>query len=259
MTALPIQLPESFSPRVHPGQQVHAGQILAQKDIHAEETVNISDILDVSLTKARKSLKKIPGDSVRAGDVIAVKKKWFGLKKQEIVSSVDGIALRYERGTGNFVLKTGQSESVEEVVSPVDGIVGLCNNKQIVINTDKNVLVGNRGYGETAEGAIFVLEASFAEDADAANVLYHLDSQAIQKVIVGGVFTRDLLIKGLGVGARAFIGIRFSDADVEYLSQRNVRIPVIEVGEDAMRALVKWRGKRVFIEPQSNSVVLLQV
>lgn len=259
MTALPILLPDGFSSDVQPGQQVHAGQVIARKHVNAEEVVNIPQTLGVSTAKARKILKKIPGDTVRVGDVIAVNKKMFGFKKQEVVSSIDGIVLRYERGVGNLVVKTGQAESSEEVVSPVDGTIGLCNNKQIVINTDKNVLVGNRGYGESAEGAIFVLQASFAEDADVANVLYHLDSQAIQKVIVGGVFTRDLLIKGLGVGARAFVGMRFADADVEYLAQRNVTIPVVEVGEEVMRTLFTWRGKRVFIEPQSNSIVLLQV
>lgn len=259
MTALPILLPESFSSRVRIGDHVKAGEVIAHKEINAEEIVNVPEALDVSPAKARKILKKIPGDNVRVGDVIAVKKKFLGLRKVELVSGVDGIVLRYERGTGNFVLKTGQSDSAEEIVSPVDGIIGLCNNKQIVINTDKNVLVGERGYGETAEGSIFVLEASFAEGESAANVLYHLDSQATQKVIVGGLFTRDLLIKGLGVGAKAFIGMRFADADVEYLAARNVKIPVVEVGENAMRALVKWRGKRVFVEPQSNSVVLLQI
>ncbi|MEK7571282.1 MAG: hypothetical protein AAB553_03325 [Patescibacteria group bacterium] len=259
MTALPVPLPPGFSPKVHSHDSVTVGMVIAQKTARVEEVVNVAGELQIPLSQVKKVLKKNPGDMVAVGDIVALKKSWFGLKKRAIVSTIDGIVLRYERGTGNLFVRTGGLGESKEIVSPVDGVVSLCDNKQIVIKTDKNVLVGKRGYGESGDGEVFVLTASFdRSDPDGTNSLYHLDSQAMGKVVIGKVFSREILIKGLGVGAKGFIGLHFADDDVEYLAKRSMSMPLIEVDESQLQRLVQWKGKRLFLEPQSNSIIMLR-
>ena len=259
MTALPVILTEGFIPQVRVNEHVVVGQTIAKKKSKTEEVVNVAEELDMPLNKVKHVLKKNPGDSVISGEIIALKQKWFGLKKWAIFSAIEGIVLRYERGTGNLVIRTMQSNAAETIESPIEGIISQSDSEKIVIETDKNVLSGKRGYGDSTQGEVFLLNAALGKDApDPSNLVYAIDGQVHDKIIVGGVFSRDMLIKGLGVGAKGFIGTEFEDDDVSYMAKKSITTPVIEVDDDIIAFLIQWKGKNVFLEPQSNSIVLLQ-
>src|SRR5216683_6260405 len=106
MTSLPIELPVGFIPLVVTGDTVTAGQVIAKKDAPKDEVVNIIQGLKVSRSHARKVLKKNPGDRIIPGDIIAVKKSLFGKVLATVTSQISGIIIRYERDTGNLVVRT---------------------------------------------------------------------------------------------------------------------------------------------------------
>jgi hypothetical protein len=254
MTELPIDLPEGFVPLVVKDYHVHVGQILAKKDAPKDAVVNILESLDVSRSQGRKSLKKSPGDKITPGDVIAVRKSLFGKVQKRVVSQISGIILRYERDTGNLVVRTDQEMASLELISPVAGTVTLCNNKEIVIQTKDAVVSKGAVLGETREGILFVLEASFEPDFDSA--LYYLDNRVSGKIVLAKKLTRDLITKGNTIGVKGFIGVEILRADIEYLQERDISLPVLEISEELVDQLADWKNKRVMIDTQNKAVIL---
>jgi hypothetical protein len=254
MTSLPVPLPDGFTPIVAVGTVVTVGQVLAQKAANKEEIINILQSLNVSRSQIKKVLKKNPGDAINPGEIIAEKKNFFGKQQAAIVSSITGTILRYERDTGNLIIRTDESVTSSEVISPVDGTVDLCNNKEIVIRTDKAVTGGRVVSGINNTGELFILEESFIDDGS-TNVLYYLDSRAIGKIILGGTFSRDVLIKGVGIGATGFLGLAIPDEDIAYLQEKKITIPVMEIDSESMQKLKTKQGKKVVLDTQNNVII----
>lgn len=259
MVSLPVPLPEGFTALVSVGEAVTARQKIAERVVKEAEIVNIASDLNVPLKKAKKLLKKNPGDMIRPGDVLAVKQGFLGFGSARLVSKVNGIVDKYERDTGNLVIKTTYESVTEDLISPVAGIVALCDNERIVIETDRNVLLGIRGSGATGDGELFVLEDSFGDETESANLFYLLDSDVMGKILVGGHLPREVMAKGIGVGAKGIISTRLSEEDVDYFAQRRLDIPVIAVDKDAMGNVVKWKGKKVFLDGMTKTIVFLQM
>ncbi len=255
MISLPIPLPKGYVCIVDTGDRIETGQILAQTSGPNEELVNVPEHLDVSLSKAPKYILKNPGDSITEGDVIAIRKNFFGKTKAAIISEVAGTVIRYERNTGNLVVTTGETENKGDVISPVDGMVELCNNKEIVIHTD-NAIIGTKVItGTRAEGELYIMKASFNE-ASPQNMMFFLDKQASGKIVLGETFTRDVIVKGSTIGVSGFIAKNIPDADIDYLQDKNITIPVIEVDEESIAKLKKLEGVKVTVDPQANIILL---
>ena len=250
MTSLPISLPDGFIPSIQVGDQVAIGQIIATKQVRIEEIINIPRQLSLKRSQVKKVLKKIPGEEVMEGDIIAVKKSFFGTKNIILRSRVSGTVTRYERDSGNLVIKTGSSAptDVENIISPVDGKAVLCNNREIVIDTDKNTITGNKAVGGKGEGVICKLET---DDP------YHLDSRTIGKIVLGGKFTREMLLKGIGIGVEGLVGTQINDEDLAHISEKNFQTPILEVTEQNLEKLIEWSGKKAFLDAQAKTIIFL--
>jgi hypothetical protein len=261
MIALPVLIPHGFFPIVKSGDTVGVGQILAQETGEKEEIINIPQRFSIPLNKVHKVLKKKPGNSVKLGDVIAIKKRLFGFNKQSLISNITGTVIRYERDTGNLIIQTRIATIKENIISPVDGVVSLCDNEKIVVNTEENIFTAKKGIGKSSEGELFILEASFPQhpnESEKANVLYFLDGRATGRIVLGGNITKDILIKGAGLEAVGFIGTNISEDDLSYMLEKHVHIPILELEGAIIQKLAAWQGKRVYIEGDSKTVILLQ-
>lgn len=250
MTSLPIYLPSGFSPNVNTGDPVTVGQIIASSHNKDLEVINIPKVLNIKVSKAKKTLLKSPGDSVSVGDVIAVKKNLFGTKKTLLKSNSEGTILRYERISGNLVIKTTEGESAKDIVSPIEGIVGMCNNEKILINTDKNVLKGKKSAGGEGQGERYILEV---------DDMYRIDARAIGKIIIGHKLNRDILLKGIGMGAAGLIGTEIEDDDLEHIKEKKFEIPVIEVEDNNWAEIVADTNKKMFIDANTQTIIFLSL
>ncbi len=259
MTALPILLPDGFAPLIKENDSVTIGQPIAQKFIKDEEIINIPKQLSISLSQAKKVVKKNPGERVKKGEVIALKKGFLGMQQEAVISRVEGIVTRYERDTGNLAIRTSRESLTEDIISPVDGIVSMCDNKKIVINTEKNVITGEKSAGTSGEGEVFILEESLSETngEENTNLLYFLDSRAIGKIVVGGNLTRDVLVKGIGIGAIGIIGTNIADEDIAHILEKKMETPVIQIEVGKIEPLRLWSGKKAYLDAESKSIVLL--
>jgi hypothetical protein len=254
MTPLPIELPEGFVPLIKLGDSIIIGQIIAHKETPKDEIVNIIDALKVSRSRAKKLLKKGPGERIDPGDVVAVKKSFFGKEQAKITSQIAGTIIRYERDTGNLVVRADYETSELELISPVAGTVTLCNNREIVIETEGAYLSNGVTLGNTGEGTLFVLKESFDEGSD--NALYFLDSRTEGKIVLVKALTRDLIIKGESIGVTGFLGTTISNEDIDYLQQKQLPIPVIEITEELVTNLHSWENKKIMIEVRSKAIIL---
>lgn len=259
MTALPILLPEGFSTLVSVGDTVTPGQRLAQKSAPQDQSVNIIQGLGLTRAQARKSLRKNPGDRINPGDVLAVKKTLFGKVKGSVTSGITGVILRYERDTGNLVVRTDYQAASLELISPVAGTVRLCNNKEIVIQT-KDALVSEEGValGQTAEGPLFILEESF-EDSSADNTLYYLDRRTVGKIVVIHTLTRDILTKGSSIGVAGFLAMIIGPEEIVFFEEKKLQLAVLEVDEDIIEQSDEWRDRKVMVDITSKSIILREL
>jgi hypothetical protein len=263
MTALPIVIPSGFDPIITVGQTILVGEPLAKARPQTDAKINIAKELKVPLKKMKNVLKKNPGDAIEKDDILAHKKSFFGVKELILRSKLSGTVLRYERTTGNLVIRIDDENAlgVQTLISPVEGNVSVCNNEQIVIQTDKHTVSGKQGVGEIGEGEVFVLEKSLdiSELPEESNMLYFLDNHAIGKVIVGGSLTKDVLMKGIGMGAVGLIGTDIAEEDLAYIEEKQLKTPVISIEKDMLDAFLQWKGKKVFVDGASKSVIFLQL
>jgi hypothetical protein len=257
MPTLPFELPDGYKPLVKEGEKVTSGQVIAKSQGNVEEVVNIPEHLGVPLKNAGKYIEKEPGDLIEPGDIIAIKKNFFGKTKEVIVSEISGTILRYERDTGNLIVQNDEIVDEGDIISPVDGVVELCNNKEIVVRTEKAIGGTKVVSGTKSEGELFVLEESFS-DSGTGNILFYLDSRAVGKIVLGHSFTRDVLIKGVGIGAAGFLAQSIADDDIAYLREKNVTMPVMALGEDSIKILKKKNGHKIILDAQSRTVIFLQ-
>jgi hypothetical protein len=251
MTSLPIVLPEGYVASVDVGDKVHAGEKIAAKSSSSDVRINILEELTTTRKKAKNLIKKIPGEKVDKGDIIAVKKSFFGA---DVVlrSRVSGTIVRYERDSGDLVIKSASDTSSgnSDIVSPVEGIIKLCDNKKIVIDTDKNVLLAESAVGDEGKGEIFFLSGDDPHD---------LGSGAIGKIIVGKKLSREMILKGIGIGAAGIVGAEIDDRDLEYLIVRKLNTPVAAVSNEILEKIREWSGKNAFIDGGAKSIILLSL
>src|SRR5438309_2351910 len=133
------------------------------------------------------------------------------------------------------LVKSGDVVTVGQILAQNiykdDVIINLPNDLAIPLAKVKKVLKKNPG--------------DTLSEGEAANLLYYLDSSAIGKIIVGGLLPRDVLVKGIGMGAIGIIGSEIEEADIAYIAEKKLPTPVIQIDTDAVQRLITWKGKKV--------------
>jgi hypothetical protein len=61
------------------------------------------------------------------------------------------------------------------------------------------------------------------------------------------------------MGSAGIIGITIEDEDIAHLAQRNVGTPVIQISQQDAGRIALWKGKKVFLDGKSKSIVFLQL
>lgn len=264
MTDLPILISPGFSCVVKQGDEVTIGQVLAKKDNTPDEAINLAEKLKVPAHTLPKMLTKKPGDEVKKGDALAVKRGFLGLSNMQILSKIDGTVVRFEREEGILVIrlknpkdydvKRPQSETGTEILSPIEGKVSLCNNEKIVIKTEKNIIPAKNGTGETATGELYELHNS-NEDQKSQ---YQLNSKAIGKIIACVTLTREQLMKALGIGVMGIILQEIAKDDLDLFSSRDKKTPLLVLGKEEFGTLLKKSKKQIFVNGREKVVLLLE-
>lgn len=255
MTSLPIIIPDEYEIVVKKDDKVQIGQVLAQKKKAPEEVIiPIADLLGVSPKKVGGLLKKAPGDFVDKGDVLAVRDGLFGDKV--VTSNVRGTLSKYERNDGTIVIRFQDvqiQKEAEEILCPLDGVVSLCHNGKIVLETQKNVYIGETGTGQTARGVLKFSEARSKDPITAEKI----HAEFIETILFGPAFTTEAYAKASAIGIGGILTLELDESDISYINEKRLSLPVIKISEDIGKTISKWKNKEVFIDGESKSILLL--
>lgn len=260
MTELPILLSPGFTPLVTVGDTLTAKQPIAERKATGNTVViNIAEELTLPAEKAGKTMRKNPGDTIEPGDVIAVRSGFLGMGEQRVVSSVSGTILTYERRTADVTIRIGdeaeKTGEAETLLSPIDGKVAACDNEKIVIETSSNAIAPISGTGASVQAPVLHLK----HEADSPLPLHLLSPDTIGKIVVAHSLDRDGLVKAIGIEVAGVIVTQLDSKDEDYLNEKDIEMPVLQVSEDDYKKIVKWSGKPAYLEGKKKSIVLLQV
>ncbi|MBI5044538.1 MAG: hypothetical protein HZC02_01300 [Candidatus Levybacteria bacterium] len=269
MTSLPITIPDGYKILVKKGDSVKAGDTLAVGDdaviIPSEASIkkstdtfiNIAQALHISPTSSHKTLLKAPGDMLRVGDVIAQQSKSFGLKKERVISHVNGTIIRFERDAGVLVVK-GEGEVLAEdskqspmaITSPLDGTIGVCNNNEIVLESESKNIVGSMGFGGVAQGKIVVIAPEEGDEVKGSQITPALKGC----ILLLPSIDKEAVAKASVIGVGGILGTALTEDLFSYLSSRRINIPVIAIDAALGKTLSKTE-KTVAIHGAEKVVV----
>ncbi len=270
MTSLPISLPRGCNAAVKVGDLVTMGQILATVTIQREEQfIDIARVFGTTRRKARKLVHKNPGDRIKPGDVIAVRKKLFG-KKISLISDGQGIVKGYERESGQLVVlrsdaivsgrDTDYTSASEPTIitAPIGGVVIEVDDTKIVIETDKPTLMARHGAGGAVQAELLVLDSAQGKDSETKAVLpYELGAGVVGKILLGGMFSREDLVKCSSLGVAGIMGAAITKEDIAYLVEKRLLLPLVEVDETIWHTLAKHGEKQVFLNADNGTILPL--
>lgn len=251
MTSLSIKLENGFSPKVKAGDNVSVGQLLAEKSIAgSDHEIHIARLLGVAPQESSKFVIKRPGDRVGQGTTVAVKKGALGMGGKKAVSPIEGTVFKFENETGILVVRSSTESQVENLFSPVDGEVVLCDNDKITIKTQKGVIVALQVLGEGSfEAELYKVKGDEANPTD-------LKSDLKGKVVAGKALDRESIAKSLGLGAVGIIGQDIKDEDLLDLKARMSKTPIFVVSQEDIEKIIKEDSKKIYLETEKKTLIL---
>lgn len=270
MSSLPITLAPGFTPTVKVGDTVSIGDTLAtaSKDSTSTPTgqndeceIDLASIYATRPGNTAKFLKKSLGENIVVGDVLAERKGGLGLKKEQVLAKVAGTFFRFERDTGRLIIKKSDSSGpmtpsepliLEPLLSPLDGKVTVCNNEQIVLEGKTTALAGVKGVGAKASGELIIIASQDNDPIESKSIT----SDMIGKVLLVPYMTRDALVKASAIGVAGVIGISIVQEDLDYLTEKKLDLPVIDIDKETAKKLKEKNGKQIFIEGAEKVILL---
>ncbi len=270
MASFPINIPPNFDILVKKGDFVHVGQVLARRsssltdDDDIDNTtkeciVNIAQEFNIPSAAVRKYLKKGPGDMIHKGDLIASKSSIFSLKRENLISAVEGTILRFERDTGNLVIRmrllnrnVSPHSNPEIIVSPLDGIVSVWHNDAIVIKGEGDTFQGISGSVGKIQGQLSTLHFKSGVEVKSSD----LGITDREKIILVGGIGREALAKAGALEVSGIITSRIDDSDLEYVNRSNIKLPLVLVSEEVAKDLVKCEGESVLVDADTRTILV---
>lgn len=258
MSLLSIPL-NDFIPKVKTGDGVVSGQVIATKKGKGKDIeINVAETLDIKPGEAVKFILKRPGDRVEKGGLIAAKKGTFGIGGKGIRSKVYGTVYKTDKDLGILYVRVRREDEEEDIFSPVDGVVELCDNKKIAIKTDKDAILADKVSGNGIVSAEMVLLGKDEVDPDSIEVdPSEINGKIRGKIILGRFFQREAISKAFGIGALGIISQNISDEEFEDLRKKNINTPIFIINEEDFKKLVKYNGKKIYADAQKCLVIPL--
>lgn len=249
MSSLSIKLEDGFSPKVKAGEKIVKGQVIASRITSADHEINISNILGIAPSQVGKILVKKPGDRVEESSVVAIKKGALGMGGKKAVSPVAGTVFKFDEMSGTLFIRTSGESQSEDLFSPVDGEVVVCDNEKITLSVSKGVIVAKDAVGEgESDGQIYAFKNKTIEPEDVK-----LDVKG--KIATGFIFQREIIAKSLGLGAIAIIGSNIKDEDLKDLKSRMIKTPVFLVTDEDIEKIIKHDDKRVHVDAGEKTII----
>jgi len=193
------------------GDQVHPDDVVARTHLPGPvETTNVANILGVPPEDIEACMLKKEGDPVKAGEVIALSKSFFGLFKSEARSKIDGTIETISHVTGQVLLR-GQPVPVQVKAYLESEVVEIFPNEGVAVSCWGSFVQGIFGIGGETHGVIKIV----VPDNGTPLTDNLIDESCKGKILLGGsIVTADAVRKAIKVGASGVVAGGFSDKDL---------------------------------------------
>ncbi|MDO8498763.1 MAG: hypothetical protein Q7S44_03175 [bacterium] len=188
--------------KVSVGQEVFPEVVLAEGQVSGGfRTIRLAGDLGVNPSQAESLLSRPLGQIIYQGELLAVRKGFFGTQQKIILSPVDGVLDVYDKKSGNLKLRL--LPKLSKLVSGVYGIVDRVDEAKnlVMIRSFGTVVHGVLGSGRSREGLLEIL-ASREMLVSSKQIL---PSQQGRIVVGGGLVFLDALEKTMIVGVSGII------------------------------------------------------
>lgn len=170
---VPIKLPENAELLVQAGQLVDFSTPLLRKKATQTIRIPLAEILKFPPEKIFLSLKKVVGDEVKQGDLVAENKGMFATK--QYFSSVDGIIREVDHLTGTMNIEL-QSNEDAVISSFFQGEVETIGDGYLELKVDKAQKLDTHEHSHYLGGEVYYI-------ADIEKPL--TEDEILEKIIVG--------------------------------------------------------------------------
>ncbi len=167
---------------VNLGDTVTSETIVARTKIPGDpETVNVANRLGLDPADVPECMLKQVGDPVKKGEVIALKKSFFGLFKSTLESPIDGTVDNISPITGQITLR-GPSIPIEIQAYIPGKVIEVIDREGVVIETPAALIQGIFGVGGERQGVLHMAVNDPAEVLTEDKITPDMKG----KIIVGG-------------------------------------------------------------------------
>jgi len=249
MTSLPITF-NNCNVVVSVGDKVVTGQLLAEKKpSQVGKILPIAKFLCVEPRSTIKYLKKAMGDRIQKGELLAEKKGVMSGKK--LLSPFSGTVFKLEEDSGELYIITDEDgkKDGENIFSPVEGKVILCDNTKIVLETDKKAIACEKAVGEKNQGELIIIEG---EDIDYNKI----PEKVSEKIILGKKFEKAAVYKAIAMGVVGIICQEIDNLDFEEYQEKQIKSPILQINSEDFIKLAKSSEKVIFLDPDKKLILL---
>lgn len=190
---VPIKLPEGSEILVQAGQTVDFSSPLLRKKATSITRIPLAEILKFPPEKIFLSLKKLVGDSVKHGDLIAENKGMFATK--QYFSSVDGVIREVDHLTGSLNIEL-QSDDDSIISCFFQGEIDSIGDGFLELKVDKAQKLDTLEHSHYLGGEVYYI-------ADVEKPL--TEDEILEKIIVGEALNPLDHTKIETLGAKGFI------------------------------------------------------
>ncbi len=200
---------------VKKGDKVTPDTIVARTKIPGDpQTLNVATKLGLEAADVPEVMLVKEGDTVKKGDVIALKKSFFGMFKTPLESPIDGTIDNISTITGQITLR-GPAIPIE-IHAYVRGTVDeVLDREGVVISTPAALIQGIFGVGGERQGELKMI----AKDPGEVLTGDKITADMKGKIVVGGsLVTVDAIRKGAEIGVAGLVAGGIIDKDlIEFL------------------------------------------
>jgi hypothetical protein len=193
------------------GDKVHPDDVVARTHLPGPvETTNVANILGVPPEDIEACMLKKEGDPIKANEVIAMSKSFFGLFKSEARSKIDGTIETISHVTGQVLLR-GHPVPVQVKAYLESEVVEIFPNEGVAVSCWGSFVQGIFGIGGETHGVIKIV----VPDNGTPLTDNLIDESCKGKILLGGsIVTADAVRKAIKVGASGVVAGGFSDKDL---------------------------------------------
>lgn len=103
------------------------------------------------------------------------------------------------------------AQSPVVVISPVNGNIGKITKEAVIIDFNGAIIFAKRGIGKQKRGKLAILSKE-SEEVSLSNI----KEECRGKVLLGGLFSREVLIKAFSLGAVSAVATSVEESDFHY-------------------------------------------